>query len=234
MERTLMQLGRTAAIALVLISSVGAAAATEKDARRSEDELAAVRKLWERRRERADAVRYLIKGTTYWPGDILAAARKKLGDLTSDSIDAPAEDFVRAKRIDFLMDFSTHRMRVERQTFPINSDKPIAGQTDLFDGGEYQTFMPLEINEKHREAVTAGDLLHFELERMSKPTPGFIEHGDYPLFFAHGMVPSHDPARVSELASASIRPFTRSRLDGCDCLVLRTPPINGSAFYSEF
>jgi hypothetical protein len=183
---------------------------------------------WQKRQDRINGVRYAASGTESVPKgaytEVLTLTISKKGVF-------PREDWQGERTINWLIDFTTNRARLEdsRHVAGPTGDLIPNVTTSVFNGYEYQTYAPraansspfLERSPDHAElTITSG-----------KGGRSDVEVCYCPMLIALGIVPSvhhllkFDPYKIPQDDQNVWRIHGESIHRGHQCIVLRSHPV---------
>lgn len=193
---------------------------------------------WRKRQQVAETIRYELEGELLRPKGALSPMKVAI-EVADPNVDIPEEDRTAPYNILLLVDFAENRMRVEREREILNSGPEFIKEyiIDLYNGEEFQRYMPLDRNERIAELEEAGARMHFELTEITlSAASGMLrEFTERPIYWAHGMVPL--PGPVEQLRQpvdlSGYRIAGETLHEGQQCLILHSPTRFNGKLYSE-
>ena len=152
----------------------------------------------------------------------------------------PSSDYEFEREVDLTIDFELNKVRrcLKQENFYISKAKFIPEvYVELYDGSEYQQYMPREENiEAGREIWKFQPELY---ERKTDPPPVFFEPIDYPILYWHGVVPGTgsyiQPENIRiKLDNSAFQHAGTVQFQGRTCVILKTKGSPGSQKHNEY
>jgi hypothetical protein len=183
------------------------------------------------RYKRFGRVRYQLEGTG-------STTKGTVSALMAYKDPMPAADTSWPEQVLWVVDFANARFRKEARGYIFHLEKGVlanCGQFEVFDGKRQATFDPRELNTSL--VKTPGPMQPDVYLQNQTNTRGFFLYCDYPILFAHGIVPS----RSGQVNLLALRDDDRwnwfvhtgdATIDGRTCAILRyrNPNDPGTVF----
>ncbi len=172
--RTPLQMTCVAFASLITFAFVTAGDPTESD----DAILNKVLADWRTRQNETKTIRYLIEGEIFWPKD-------RLDNVAVPGIELkkPTKDFTGPVNLELAFDFDKGLARKER-----TSHYPMQGE--YFSRHEVRVFDGQRSNVYRTKSEKETELLYLARHDHTRTPGAFLEGSDYPVLFAHGIIPN--------------------------------------------